>query len=143
MGVPTRLFEELALEGCREYQVKPAFKGYKGFPFALCCSVNEEVVHGFPSERLLKEGDIVSFDMGVVYDGFYGDSARTYPVGKIDETATRLLAVTEDSLMRGIEQARPGNTLYDISAAIQTYVESHGFQVVKRMVGTWHRTKPS
>ncbi len=134
-GVRTMHFEELAQKLCQEHGVKPAFQGYYGYPFALCCSVNEEVVHGFPSERILNEGDIVSFDMGVVYEGFYGDSARTFPVGKVSDEATRLVDVTRESLMKGIAQAKPGNSLYDISVAVQRHVESNGFQVVRRFVG--------
>jgi methionyl aminopeptidase len=134
-GVKTMAFEDLALELCERYQVKPAFKGYLGYPFALCCSVNEEVVHGFPSERVLAEGDLVSFDMGVVYKGFYGDSALTVPVGRIDDLAADLLAVSLESLLEGIEQARSGNDLYDISRAVQKYVEGRGFSVVRRFVG--------
>jgi len=134
-GVRTLEFEELALSLCDTYKVKPAFKGYLGYPYALCCSVNEEVVHGFPSERILVEGDLVSFDMGVVYQGFYGDSALTAPVGRIDERAEQLLNVTRDSLFVGIDQAAPGNDLYDISRAVQKYVEGRGFSVVRRFVG--------
>jgi len=134
-GVRTMLFEELALQLCKEFEVKPAFKGYLGYPFALCCSVNEEVVHGFPSDRVLKEGDIVSFDMGVVHHGFYGDSARTVPVGKVAPEVTRLLTVTQESLIRGIEQATVDANLYDISLAVQKYVEGQGYSVVRRFVG--------
>ena len=134
-GVKTMFFEELAVKGCKNFGVAPAFKGYFGFPFALCCSVNEEVVHGFPSERVLKEGDIVSFDMGVVYKGFYGDSARTVPVGAISPEAARLLKVTEESLYAGIEKARAEASLYDISHAVQKFVEGHGYSVVRRFVG--------
>lgn len=134
-GVTTMLFEEIALRQCREYDVKPAFKGYLGYPFALCCSVNEEVVHGFPSERVLKEGDIVSFDMGVVHNGFYGDAARTVPVGRISEEVKNLLKVTEESLFHGIEQAKAEANLYDISRAIQKHVEAQGYSVVRRFVG--------
>lgn len=135
-GVPTMLFEEICRARCEEHGVRPAFLGYQGFPFALCCSVNEEIVHGFPSkERILKEGDIVSFDMGVVYEGFCGDSARTFPVGQVTDEARQLMDVTRESLMKGIEQARPGNNLYDVSAAIQTYVEGFDFGIVRRFVG--------
>lgn len=134
-GVPTMEFERIANQMCREFDVTPSFKGYNGFPFALCCSVNEEIVHGFPSERKLKEGDIVSFDMGVIYEGFHGDSARTYPVGEVGKKSRELLEVTRASLYRGIEQARVGNHLYDISHAIQTYVEERGYGVVRRFVG--------
>ena len=135
-GAKTMEFERIALRSCEEFKVKPAFLGYLGYPFALCCSVNEEVVHGFPSEkRVLKEGDIVSFDMGVVYQGFYGDSARTYPVGQVSGEATRLMEVTKASVYKGIEQAKCGNTLHDISAAVQKHVEENGFSVVRRFVG--------
>ena len=135
-GAVTMEFEDIARSICDEEGVRPAFLGYQGFPFALCCSVNEEVVHGFPSkERVLKEGDIVSFDMGVVYKGFFGDSARTFAVGEVDEETTRLLDVTKGSLMAGIEMARPGNNLFDVSRAVQEHVESHGFGIVRRFVG--------
>jgi methionyl aminopeptidase len=98
--------------------------------------VNEEIVHGFPSrERILEEGDIVSFDMGVVYNGFYGDSARTFGVGEVSAESQKLMDVTRESLYKGIEQAVPGNNLYDISAAIQSYVEGFGFGIVRRFVG--------
>jgi methionyl aminopeptidase len=135
-GVATMEFERIARRSCEEFKVKPAFLGYLGYPFALCCSVNEEVVHGFPSDsRVLAEGDIVSFDMGAVFQGFYGDSARTYPVGKVSGEAQRLLEVTRESLYKGIEQAKCGNSLYDISAAVQKHVEANGFSVVRRFVG--------
>lgn len=134
-GVPTMRFEEIAQEMCRKFDVTPAFQGYGGFPFALCCSVNEEVVHGFPSQRILNDGDIVTFDMGVIYDGFYGDSARTFAVGNIPEETQQLIDITRESLMRGIEHALIGNRLYDISKAIQEYVELNGYSVVKRFVG--------
>ncbi len=134
-GIQTMFFEEMAQELCAEYKVAPAFQGYHGYPFALCCSVNEEIVHGFPSKRILNEGDIVSFDMGVILDGFFGDSARTYTVGEISDKAMDLLEVTRNSLLKGIAQAREGNTVQDISRAIQGYVESKGYNVVKRFVG--------
>lgn len=135
-GVRTIEFEEIALARCKDFGVKPAFLGYQGFPFALCCSINEEVVHGFPSkDRTLEEGDIVSFDMGVVHKGFVGDAARTYPVGRISEKAERLLSVTEKALALGIEKAQVGNNVYEISKAIQACVESAGFGVVRRFVG--------
>ena len=134
-GLPTMRLEELARDMCADYKVKPAFLGYCGYPFALCCSVNEQVVHGFPSARLLKEGDIVSVDMGVVFEGFVGDAARTFPVGKVSDEARNLMRVTEESLYIGIEQARAGNDVYDIGAAVQDYVEAAGFNVVRRFVG--------
>lgn len=135
-GISTMLLENIAVEACERYGVEPAFKGYHGFPFALCCSVNEEIVHGFPSEkRILKEGDIVSIDMGVIHKGFFGDSARTYPVGDIPAKVRKLLDVTHESLMKGIEQAFPGNNLYDVSRAVQEHAENEGFGVVRRFVG--------
>ncbi len=127
-----RLSEELA----RKRKAKPAFKGYRGYPFALCTSINEEIVHGMPSKkRVLQEGDIISLDFGVVINGFYGDAAITVPVGRISKRAKRLCEVTEESLYRGIEKARVGNRLSDISHAIQSYVESKGYSVVREFVG--------
>ncbi len=135
-GAPTMRFEEIAQDMCRVYDVRPAFQGYHGFPYALCCSINEEVVHGFPSsQRILSEGDIVSFDMGVVYEGFFGDSARTLGVGAISAEAAKLLRVTEECLMLGIAAALPGGTLNDVSAAVQKHAEAHGFSVIRRFVG--------
>jgi methionyl aminopeptidase len=116
-------------------KAKPAFKGYSGFPFSLCCSVNEQVVHGFPSSRQLKEGDIVSLDYGVVYGGYYGDAAITVPVGKISDVAARLIKATEESLYRAIELADTSHRLSDISHAVQAYVEARGFSVVRDFVG--------
>ena len=135
-GVPTMRFEEIAQDMCSSFRVRPAFQGYYGFPYALCCSVNEVVVHGFPSSTLiLKEGDIVSFDFGVVYEGFFSDSARTVGVGAVSEAAARLMRVTEESLMLGIAEAKPGNTLDDVSAAVQRHAEAHGYAVIRRFVG--------
>ena len=115
----------------------PAFKGYRGFPCVLCTSVNNEVVHGIPSaERVLREGDIVSIDCGVVIDGYYGDSAITVPVGeKVSDRARRLLEVTRGSLERAIREVKPGATLGDIGAAVQEVVEADGFSVVRDFVG--------
>jgi methionyl aminopeptidase len=115
--------------------MKAAFKGYNGFPYCLCVSVNDEVVHGMPSDRILKEGDIVSLDFGAVYRDYYGDAAVTYPVGRISDSARRLMDVTEESLRKGIEQAREGNRLHDISYAVQTCAEQSGFSVVREFVG--------
>jgi len=135
-GVPTMLFEDIARRMCDEFKVKPAFLGYLGFPFAICCSVNEVIVHGFPSrERILKEGDIVSIDMGVVSQGFHGDSARTFAVGVVSPVAQRLMDVTKESLELGIAQVRSGANLYDVSAAVQRHCEEAGFGVVRRFVG--------
>lgn len=135
-GAPTMLFEEIARELCRKHNVRPAFLGYHGYPFALCCSVNEEVVHGFPSNaRILAEGDIVSFDMGVIYEGFYSDSARTVGVGQVSQEAAKLMRVTEECLMLGIAEAKVGNTLNDVSGAIQSHAEKHGYGIIQRFVG--------
>ena len=104
-GITTSQIEDIAQNMCKEYGVKPAFEGYYGYPFATCCSVNEQVVHGFPNQRPLVEGDIVSVDMGVVYDGFVGDAARTFMVGEVAEDVRKLLRVTEEGLYIGIQQA--------------------------------------
>ncbi len=126
-----RLSEELALKkGAR-----PAFKGYRGYPYSLCTSVNSEVVHGMPSERELAEGDIISLDFGILNDGYYGDAAITVPVGAITSGAKRLLQVTEEALYRGIVEVKAGNRIGDISAAIQGHVEAEGYSVVRDLVG--------
>jgi methionyl aminopeptidase len=114
---------------------RPAFKGYRGYPASVCTSINEQVVHGIPSSVRLREGDIISLDIGVYYRGFYGDAALTLPVGKVSAQTERLLAATEESLYRGIEKAVPGNRLSDVSAAIQECVEKEGFAVVRNFVG--------
>lgn len=115
--------------------VSAAFKGYNGFPYCLCVSVNDEVVHGMPSDKVLVEGDIVSLDFGAIYKGFYGDAAVTYPVGRVSEDAQRLMNATEESLYKGIEQVREGNRLHDVSHAVQAHVEAMGFSVVRDFVG--------
>jgi len=114
---------------------RPAFKGYRGYPCCLCASVNNEVIHGIPSERRLKYGDILSLDLGVVVDGYYGDSAITVPVGEIPESTQKLLRVTQDALRLAIDQARLGNRLGDISATVQRHVEENGYSVVREFVG--------
>jgi len=119
----------------RKKRVKPAFKGYKGYPFALCTSVNGEVVHGMPSERALVSGDILSLDFGVNYKGFYGDAAITIPIGVVSDEAKRLMTITEVGLNDAIEQAGAGNRLGDISAAVQQRVEAAGFSIVRDFVG--------
>lgn len=134
-GVTTRELDELAEALLAKLKAHSAFKGYNGYPAALCTSVNEEVVHGIPSNRVLKEGDILSLDFGAIYDGFYGDAAITLPIGSISTEAEQLLRVTEEALYLAIDQARPENRLMDISAAIQKHVESHGFSVVRDFVG--------
>lgn len=115
--------------------VKPAFKGYDGFPTALCTSVNHEVVHSVPSEYELKEGDIVSLDLGIVHKGFYSDMAVTVPVGKISKETKKLIEITKQSLYLGIKKTKPGNTFGDIGNAVQRYVESEGFNVVRNLCG--------
>lgn len=134
-GISTAQIEQLALDMCAKYQVKPAFKGYCGYPFATCCSVNEQVVHGFPNDIPLRAGDIVSVDMGVVYDGFVGDAARTYAIGEVNEEVRRLMRITEESLYEGIKLAKAGNDVHAIGARIQEYVEAAGFNVVRKFVG--------
>lgn len=135
-GVTTLDLDRLAEQRVRAAGAVPAFKGYRGYPATLCASVNEEVVHGIPSaERRLNEGDIVSLDMGVLVDGYYGDSAVTVGVGRISEEAARLLKVTEEALYRGIDAARTGGRLSDIGHAIQAWVEEHGLSVVREFVG--------
>jgi methionyl aminopeptidase len=135
-GVTTLSLDELAEERIRAAGARPAFKGYRGYPRTLCTSVNSQVIHGIPAKNvILKAGDILSVDVGVIVDGFYGDAALTVPVGTISAQAERLIRVTEEALSLGIEQARPGNRLFDISAAIQEHVESHGYSVVREFVG--------
>jgi len=135
-GVSTWDLDVLSAEMAAERKAKPAFKGYHGYPFSLCTSINEEVVHGMPSkQRFLKEGDIISIDFGVVLDGYYGDSAVTVPVGSISEEAERLCRATEQSLYEGIGKTAAGNRLSDISNAIQQYVEALGYSVVREFVG--------
>jgi methionyl aminopeptidase len=119
----------------REGGAEPAFKGYRGYPATLCASVNEQVVHGIPSKRVLKEGDIIGLDLGAIVGGFYGDSAVTVAVGRIDEKSATLVRVTEESLSLAIEQARVGNRLSDISHAVQQHVEAAGYSVVTEFVG--------
>lgn len=135
-GSTTMDLERIAEEEIGKRGAIPAFKGYKGYPFCLCTSLNNEVVHGMPSEKkALKEGDIISIDCGVSFDGFYGDSAVTVGVGNISENATRLIQATAASLDKAIEQAVEGNRLYDISHAVQSFVEARGYSVVRDFVG--------
>lgn len=134
-GVTTAALDKMAEDMCQEFGVKPAFKGYGGFPFAICASVNDEVVHGFPNGTPLKEGDILSVDFGVIYHGFFGDAAVTLPVGKVSEEATQLMDATKASLEAGIQMMRPGNRLGDVSHAVQKVAEAAGFSVVRQFVG--------
>ncbi|MGH9586739.1 MAG: type I methionyl aminopeptidase [Acidobacteriaceae bacterium] len=142
-GASTQDLENAAAAKMEELGAKPAFKGYRGYPCVLCTSVNEEVVHGIPSaKRVLKDGDIVSIDTGVIIDGFYGDSATTVAVGgKVPARTQKLLEVTEASLQRGIEAVKPGATLGDVGAAVQEVVEAEGFSVVRDFVGHGIGTK--
>jgi methionyl aminopeptidase len=134
-GVTTSELDAAAERLVRAGGAEPAFKGYRGYPATLCASVNEQVVHGIPSGRQLQEGDIVSLDMGVKLNGFYGDSAVTVPVGQVSDEAQRLLRVTQQALDLGIGQVRVGGRISDIGHAIQEHVESHGFSVVREFVG--------
>lgn len=134
-GLTTLEIESFADAYIRAQGGIPAFKGYRGFPASICTSVNNEVIHGIPSKRVLEEGDILSVDLGVYKDGFYGDGAVTIPVGGIDPDLERLLRVTEESLYIGIGNARIGNRVSDISHSIQGHVESNGFSVVRAFVG--------
>lgn len=135
-GISTAEIDQLADEFIRDKGAVPSFKGYQGFPASVCISINEEVVHGIPAKhRYLEDGDIVSIDIGTFYEGFNGDAARTHAVGSISDNASKLLKVTEKSLLKGIEKAVIGNRLFDISHAVQEYVEKNGFSVVRDYVG--------
>lgn len=134
-GIDTLYLDNLAEELAREHNATPAFKGYRGFPYSLCASVNEAVVHGFPSKRPLKEGDILSMDFGVVFGGYFGDSALTVGVGEVSESASRLMDVTEQALYKGIDKAVANGRLSDISHAVQKHVEDAGFSIVRIFVG--------
>lgn len=134
-GVSTYDLERFASEEGSRRKFKCAFKGYNGYPSSLCCSPNNQVVHGLPSKQPLLAGDIISLDFGVCIDDFYGDAALTVPVGEVSSAAETLIGVTRESLFAGIEKALPGNRLGDISAAIQSYVEERGFSVVRDFVG--------
>jgi len=141
--VTTMDLEKAAERRIRDFGAKPAFKGYYDYPCVLCTSVNEEIVHGIPSaKRVLKDGDIVSIDCGVVLDGYYGDAAITVAVGdSVSPERKKLMEVTEQSLYKGIEQAKIGNSISDIGAAVQSYVEANGFSVVREFVGHGIGTK--
>lgn len=134
-GVETLELDQYAEKRARELGAIPAFKGYRGYPASLCTSINEEIVHGIPSKRKLGAGDILSLDFGAVIEGFYGDAAVTIAVGEITPTAQKLITVVEESFYKGLEKAVPGNRISDISAAVQTYVEGQGFEVIRSFVG--------
>jgi methionyl aminopeptidase len=134
-GVTTLMLDKVAEEFIRDNNAIPGFKDYNGFPNTLCTSVNDQVVHGIPSDKPLKEGDIVSVDCGVLYEGFYGDSAYTFAVGEISDEIKQLLEVTKKSLLMGLEKAIVGNRVGDIGYTIQQYTESFGYGVVRELVG--------
>lgn len=134
-GVTTLELDAIAEGEIRKAGAIPAFKGYRGFPATLCVSINEEIVHGIPSKRKLKEGDLVSLDLGAIWQDYYGDAARSFAVGQIKPEVGTLMKVTEESLMIGIEQAHAGNRIGDIGCAVQSHVEKYGFSVVRDFVG--------
>lgn len=134
-GVSTLELDRRAEEFIIRSRAAPAFKGYRGYPATLCTSVNEAVVHGIPSGQTLKEGDLISIDVGVIVDGYYGDAARTYPVGAVSREVSRLIRVTEEALYKGIDRATVDQRLFDISHAVQEHVEAHSFSVVRAFVG--------
>jgi methionyl aminopeptidase len=134
-GITTKKLDEIAEEFIRQNDATPSFKGYNGFTGSICASVNEELVHGIPGDRVLKDGDIISIDIGAKYNGYHGDSAWTYGVGNISEESQRLLDITEQSLFKGLDEAKPGERLSNVSHAIQTFVEANGFSVVREYVG--------
>ncbi|PFA64147.1 type I methionyl aminopeptidase [Bacillus sp. AFS015802] len=134
-GISTKELDAIAEKFIRKHDAIPSFKGYNGFRGSICASVNNELVHGIPGDRVLKDGDIISIDIGAKYNGYHGDSAWTYPVGTIDDETRRLLDVTEESLFLGLKEAKPGERLSNISHSIQTFVEANGFSIVREYVG--------
>lgn len=134
-GVQTKELDEYAELRVKEMNAIPAFKGYRGYPASLCTSINEEIVHGIPSSRRLRDGDIISLDFGALYEGYYGDAAVTYPVGEITPKAKKLIKAAEETFYKGMEQMKPGKRISDISFAIQSHVESQGFSVIRAFVG--------
>lgn len=134
-GVTTMDIDHAAEKMIRDAGALPTFKGYNGFPYSICASVNEQIVHGFPSNYRLKDGDIFSIDVGVTLEGFVGDTATTVPVGKVSEDRLELIRITEECLARAIEQCRPGKHLGDIGWAVQQHAEAHGYSIVRDYVG--------
>lgn len=134
-GVTTKHLDKLAYDFILSKGCKPAFKGLYGFPGTICASVNEEVVHGIPSDRVLKEGDIISIDTGAVYHGYYSDAARTFPVGKIDSDKKRLIDITEKSFFEGVKNIKAGSYVGDISSSVQKFVEKNGYSIVRELTG--------
>lgn len=140
-GVTTRQLDEAARRVIEKAGAKPAFLGYGGFPATICCSINDEVIHGIPGDRVIQEGDIVSIDTGAIYEGYYGDNAATFGAGKISEQAQKLIDVTRQSFYEGIKFARKGQRISDISHAIGAYCEARGYGVVREFVGHGIGTK--
>lgn len=134
-GITTKELDAIAEKFIHQNDAIPSFKGYNGFRGSICASVNEELVHGIPGDRVLHEGDIISIDIGAKYNGYHGDSAWTYAVGNVSDETEKLLKVTEESLYKGLEEAKPGERLSNISHAIQTYAEGYGFSIVREYVG--------
>ena len=134
-GITTKELDKLAEDFIRSKDATPSFKGYEGFPSTLCTSINSEVVHGFPSDRKLQNGDIISIDIGACYKGYHGDSAWTYTVGEVDEKTKQLLKDTEEALFVGLKQVKPGNRIGDIGYAIEQYAHKHNLGVVKELCG--------
>ncbi len=134
-GVKTKTLDKIAEDFIRSQGAEPAFKGYYGFPASICASVNEEVVHGIPGERVLKDGDIIGIDVGVKLDGFFSDAARTFAIGNIDAENQKLIEITRAAMNEGIKQAVVGNRVSDISCAVQNYAERNGLSVVRQFVG--------
>jgi methionyl aminopeptidase len=134
-GISTDVLDQEAENFMRKNGAEPLFKGYRGFPASICASVNEEIVHGIPNNRKLNEGDIVSIDIGVRYQGYVGDSAKTFPVGKVSPEAGKLLQICKECLDRAIEAARPGNKISDIARAVQEHAEAHGYGIVRDYTG--------
>lgn len=134
-GIKTAYLDETASALAAKKKAKLAFKGYRNFPRGICVSINDEVVHGIPSQRIINNGDMVSIDIGILFNGFYADAAFTAGVNGITDIAKKLIEVTETSLYKGIEKAKVGNRLFDISSAVQSYVEKNGFSVVRDLVG--------
>ncbi|SHK35673.1 type I methionyl aminopeptidase [Paramaledivibacter caminithermalis] len=134
-GITTKELDEIAEDTIKSLGGIPAFKGYGGFPASICTSINEEVVHGIPGLKKLKDGDIISIDIGAIYDGYYGDAAKTHPVGEVSDEAMKLIEVTKNSFYEGLKFCKEGFRLSDISHAVQEYVESNGFSIVRDYVG--------
>lgn len=134
-GVTTKHLDTIIRRHIESCGAKPSFLGYAGFPGSACISINDQVIHGIPGSRVIEEGDIVKIDVGANFKGFHGDSANTFPVGRVSDEASRLIEATRESFWRGIAEAKPGNRIGDIGFAVQSYVESFGFSVVRRYVG--------